>query len=89
MIYFSHSKGQTQTNQKRILKNKKICKQAVNFDLIYCSQDKNKTKTKGAFTMKKTTAIQTTTTLTTNTTNTTKGETTNAFAYYVRVFKVY
>ena len=36
--------------------------------------------------MKKTTAIQTTTTLTTNTT---KGETTNAFAYYVRVFKVY
>lgn len=42
--------------------------------------------------MKKTTAIQTTTTLTTNTTNTTnttKGETTNAFAYYVRVFKVY
>ena len=35
--------------------------------------------------MKKTTAIQTTTTLTTNTTNTTKGETTNAFAYYVRV----
>ncbi len=38
--------------------------------------------------MKKTTAIQTTT-LTTNTTNTTKGETTNAFAYYVRVFKVY